>query len=57
MGLFTYSFCFSGQPVTITLKVRQAEDYPVDLYYLMDLSASMMDDLKNLKQLGEILGE
>ena len=43
--------------MTITLKVRQAEDYPVDLYYLMDLSASMMDDLIYLKKLGEILGE
>lgn len=31
---------------------RQAEDYPVDLYYLMDLSRSMADDKESLSQLG-----
>ena len=33
----------------------QAEDYPVDLYYLMDLSKSMEDDKKKLSDLGELL--
>lgn len=33
----------------------QAEDYPVDLYYLMDLSRSMSDDKKKLSILGEEL--
>lgn len=32
--------------------VRQVEDYPVDIYYLMDLSNSMKDDLKNIQNLG-----
>ncbi|KAK7122613.1 hypothetical protein R3I94_019657 [Phoxinus phoxinus] len=40
-----------------TLKVRQVEDYPVDLYYLMDLSYSMNDDLSQLRRLGQGLTE
>ncbi|KAK7015830.1 Integrin beta-1 [Halocaridina rubra] len=34
---------------------RQAEDYPVDLYYLMDLSKSMEDDKESLSKLGTLL--
>uniref|UniRef100_A0A915EPY7 Integrin beta subunit VWA domain-containing protein n=1 Tax=Ditylenchus dipsaci TaxID=166011 RepID=A0A915EPY7_9BILA len=34
---------------------RQAVDYPVDLYYLMDLSYSMKDDKEKLSQLGDML--
>lgn len=34
------------------LKFKRAEDYPIDLYYLMDLSFSMKDDLENVKNLG-----
>lgn len=41
----------AGEPAKFTLTVRPAEDYPVDLYYLMDMSHSMRDDLDNLKQL------
>ncbi|XP_010873075.2 integrin beta-3a [Esox lucius] len=37
------------------VKVKQAEDYPVDLYYLMDLSYSMNDDLVKLRDLGNLL--
>ena len=33
-----------GQKKTLTFKVAQAKKYPVDLYYLMDLSNSMSDD-------------
>lgn len=33
----------------------QAEDYPVDLYYLMDLSKSMEDDKISLSTLGDSL--
>ncbi|XP_062861979.1 integrin beta-2 isoform X2 [Trichomycterus rosablanca] len=40
------------------MKFKRAEGYPVDLYYLMDLSYSMEDDLKNVKNLGiEILNK
>ncbi|KAL0984409.1 hypothetical protein UPYG_G00141040 [Umbra pygmaea] len=39
------------------VKVRQVEDYPVDLYYLMDLSNSMHDDLTSLRSLGKQLAD
>lgn len=44
-----------GEPQTINLKFKRAEDYPIDLYYLMDLSYSMKDDLENVKNLGTSL--
>lgn len=34
------------------MKYRQIEDYPVDLYYLMDLSASMEPYREQLSKLG-----
>jgi integrin beta 1 len=37
--------------------LAQAEDYPVDLYYLMDLSKSMEDDKEKLSALGDLLAE
>lgn len=37
------------------VKYAQAEDYPVDLYYLMDLSNSMRDDKESLSSLGDQL--
>uniref|UniRef100_A0ABM5FPB1 Integrin beta n=1 Tax=Pogona vitticeps TaxID=103695 RepID=A0ABM5FPB1_9SAUR len=37
------------------VRFKRAEGYPVDLYYLMDLSYSMMDDLENIKRLGNDL--
>ncbi|XP_069770555.1 integrin beta-1-like [Narcine bancroftii] len=42
----------SGEPQTFSLRFKRAEDYPIDLYYLMDLSFSMKDDLENVKKLG-----
>nr|XP_055070808.1 integrin beta-2 [Misgurnus anguillicaudatus]XP_055070809.1 integrin beta-2 [Misgurnus anguillicaudatus]XP_055070810.1 integrin beta-2 [Misgurnus anguillicaudatus] len=44
-----------GKPHTFRLEFKQAEGYPVDLYYLMDLSYSMKDDLENVKNLGKDL--
>ncbi|GBP10848.1 Integrin beta-PS [Eumeta japonica] len=35
----------------------QAQDYPVDLYYLMDLSFSMRDDKEKLSSLGDMLSK
>ncbi|CAL1536092.1 unnamed protein product [Lymnaea stagnalis] len=46
-----------NKPVRIPLKFRQAENYPVDLYYLMDLSNSMEDDKVNLAELGNLIAE
>ncbi|GAB6025583.1 hypothetical protein CHUAL_011311 [Chamberlinius hualienensis] len=43
-------------PQKFEVKFRQAEDYPVDLYFLMDLSFSMNDDKANLASLGTKLG-
>lgn len=39
------------------MQYRQAMDYPVDLYYLMDLSNSMKDDKDQLAALGDTLGK
>lgn len=47
----------SGSEVTFQVKIKHTEDYPVDIYYLMDLSASMYDDLGNIKDLGSSLSK
>uniref|UniRef100_A0AAQ5XBK6 Integrin beta n=1 Tax=Amphiprion ocellaris TaxID=80972 RepID=A0AAQ5XBK6_AMPOC len=44
-----------GDAKRFTVSVKQVEDYPVDLYYLMDLSYSMRDDLVRLRTLGNEL--
>ena len=44
-------------PVTFDVKFRQAENYPVDLYYVMDMSNSMKDDKARLALLGDLLGQ
>lgn len=49
---FLLTWVSLGEPQTFTLKFKRAEDYPIDLYYLMDLSYSMKDDLENVKSLG-----
>ncbi|KAM4630011.1 integrin beta-6 [Polymixia lowei] len=46
-----------GSQMTFQVKVQQTEDYPVDIYYLMDLSASMIDDLEMIKDLGSTLSK
>jgi protocadherin alpha len=50
------SSCFADEPFNITLKYARAE-YPMDLYYLMDLSYSMTDDKETLQSLGRNLEE
>lgn len=42
-------------PRRITIQYKQVVDYPVDLYYLMDLSKSMTDDKAKLVELGNQL--
>lgn len=42
-------------PFPLYVDFKQAEDYPVDLYYLMDLSNSMKDDKEKLALLGDLL--
>ncbi|XP_021948062.1 integrin beta-PS isoform X1 [Folsomia candida] len=46
-----------GQSFDLNMQYAQAEDYPVDLYYLMDLSKSMEDDKEELSNLGNLLSE
>ena len=43
--------------MTFQVKVLQPEDHPVDMYYLMDLSASMIDDLERITHLGSTLSK
>ncbi|PRD21894.1 UNVERIFIED_CONTAM: mys [Trichonephila clavipes] len=46
---------YIDSPFPLVVEFRQAEDYPVDLYYLMDLSNSMKDDKDKLAELGNKL--
>ncbi|XP_020369391.1 integrin beta-3 isoform X1 [Rhincodon typus] len=46
-----------GESRSFTVQVRQVEDYPVDIYYLMDLSFSMNDDLQTIQELGTRVAE
>ncbi|KAG7327717.1 hypothetical protein KOW79_009323 [Hemibagrus wyckioides] len=46
-----------GTQVTFQIKVQHPEDHPVDIYYLMDLSASMYDDLQRIRNLGSTLSK
>ncbi|XP_032222767.2 integrin beta-1-A isoform X2 [Nematostella vectensis] len=46
-----------GQPTTFKVKVRMPENYPVDLYYLMDLSGSMLEDIAQVKTLGQKIAD
>ncbi|CAB1458070.1 unnamed protein product [Pleuronectes platessa] len=47
----------AGSQVTFQVKIQHTDDYPVDVYYLMDLSASMIDDLDMIKDLGSSLSK
>ena len=40
------------QPVSFQFQVAHAKDFPIDLYFLMDLSWSMKDSRENLANLG-----
>ncbi|XP_070831951.1 integrin beta-2 isoform X1 [Chaetodon trifascialis] len=44
-----------GLSTTFSVSFKRVQGYPVDLYYLMDLSYSMKDDLENIKELGRDL--
>ncbi|XP_057188992.1 integrin beta-1-like [Triplophysa rosa] len=47
----------SGEAQKFTLKFKRAEDYPIDLYFLMDLSDSMLSNIENVKNLGTDLAK
>lgn len=46
----------TGEPQTFTVSVTPQANYPLDLYILMDLSASMSDDLDSISRLSVQLG-
>ena len=43
------------EPQDLKLRFALAPNYPIDLYYLMDLSKSMEDDKDKLSKLGNLL--
>ncbi|XP_077077957.1 integrin beta-1-like [Siphateles boraxobius] len=45
----------SDEPQKFTLTFKRVEDYPIDLYFLMDLSDSMGKHLNDVKSLGKNL--
>ena len=47
---------FVGQPKTIPIRVKTPINFPIDVYYLMDLSDTMSDDLKQVREFGPKLG-
>lgn len=47
---------FIGNTKSFKVKVRPAENFPVDIYFLNDLSNSMKPDLKNLQKLANDIG-
>ncbi|XP_028823021.1 integrin beta-7 isoform X2 [Denticeps clupeoides] len=42
-----------GEPFEFNVQFKRARGYPIDLFYLMDLSFSMKDDLDKIKNLGQ----
>lgn len=48
---------FVDKPIQFPVKFRQAANYPVDLYFLMDLSRSMKDDQEKTAELAATLGK
>lgn len=47
-----------GVPLKITMSYKPAKDYPLDVYYLMDYSATMKQHAKTLRNQGnEIYSE
>ena len=52
----TTKLSFIGHPVTFNVSVKPSSDFPVDIYFLVDASFSMKDDLENIRQLGGAIG-
>ena len=47
----------TGEPQTFTLSVNPARNYPLDMYFLVDLSGSQGADLDSLRSLSNVIGE
>lgn len=46
------SFDVSGAEANFVLQIRTLEKYPVDIYYLVDVSASMQKNIEKLNSAG-----
>lgn len=57
VSIVHFTISETGDAKRFTVYVKQVEDYPVDLYYLMDLSYSMKDDLNRLRTLANKLAQ
>lgn len=45
---------FPGSEASIVVAVKQLERYPVDLYYLVDVSASMQENLDHVSEAANV---
>lgn len=52
-----YLLFILGEPAVFNVTFRQAEDYPVDLYYLMDLTFTMKKHKETLAELADTIGQ
>jgi len=53
---FALLLFFLDEPHTFQVMFRQAENYPVDLYFLMDVSVTMLQFKETLKNMSYVLG-
>lgn len=56
LEVFLVSF-LTGQPAKFNVSMRTPKNFPVDLYYLMDISGSMLEDMKRITTLGTRIGK
>ena len=47
----------TGEEKEIAITVKSSKGFPLDVYYLMDFSASMKNDLDQLKTLSDSVGK
>lgn len=50
-------FALIGLPESFNVKVKPAGNSPLDVYFLMDFSASMYDDLATVRSISSDIGE
>ena len=46
-----------GDFVDVPFNISEPEKYPIELYYLMDVSYSMREDMKTMKSIGEMMAD
>ena len=46
-----YVCMYTGDSQTFTLSVKPSKDYPLDVYFLMDLSGSLDQDLATIQNI------